>query len=104
MKWRLPCRNGILKLGNCSNSYEAIKCDAAQRIPGSAPSRQEQSCKIQEQEAMISQPKKDFQATTAEQQQEIRNLAATVKEQARQIQQINTEFTTKSSVLLTHND
>jgi hypothetical protein len=53
---------------------------------------------------MISQPKKDFQATTAEQQQEIRNLAATVKEQARQIQQINTEFTTKSSVLLTHND
>jgi septal ring factor EnvC (AmiA/AmiB activator) len=43
-------------------------------------------------EAEIAQQRKDFQAAVAYQQQEIRCLAATVKEQAALIQKVSAQF------------
>ena len=47
--------------------------------------------KVQEQESAIMQLTKDFRATAAQQQKEIQALAATLKEQAEQIQKVSTQ-------------
>jgi len=48
--------------------------------------------KIEQQEAMIAQGKKEFDRTIAQQQREIETLAATVKEQAAQIQKVSAQM------------
>jgi trimeric autotransporter adhesin len=50
--------------------------------------------KVEEQEATISELKKDFQVTTTQQQEQIRALAATLKEQATQIQKVSAQLET----------
>jgi hypothetical protein len=48
--------------------------------------------KVQELEATVAQQKTDFQAAAARQQKDIRALTAGLKEQARQIQQVNAQL------------
>ena len=48
--------------------------------------------KVQEQESTITQLTKDFRASVAQQQKEIQALAATLKEQAEQIQKVSTQI------------
>src|SRR5262249_15875070 len=48
--------------------------------------------KVEQQEATITQQRKDFEAAIAQQQNEINALTATVKEQAAQIQKVSAEF------------
>jgi hypothetical protein len=48
--------------------------------------------KLEQQEATITQQQKDFEAAIAQQQKEIKTLAATVKEQASQIQKVSAQL------------
>jgi len=48
--------------------------------------------KVHELEAAIAQQRKDFQATAAQQQNEIKTLTATLKEQALRIQKVSDQF------------
>jgi len=52
---------------------------------------QELKSTVAKQEATIVQQQKDFRATAAQQQNEIKALAATVKEQAAQIQKVSAQ-------------
>jgi hypothetical protein len=48
--------------------------------------------KVEQQETAITQQRKDFEAAVAQQQKEIKTLAATVKEQASQIQKVSAQL------------
>jgi hypothetical protein len=48
--------------------------------------------KVEQQEASITQQRKDFEAAIAQQQKEIKTLTATVKEQASQIQKVSAQL------------
>jgi Chaperone of endosialidase len=52
---------------------------------------------VAKQEAMIAHQQKDFQATAAQQQKEIRGLAASLKEQALQIQKVSSQLEVNNS-------
>jgi uncharacterized coiled-coil protein SlyX len=47
---------------------------------------------VDEQRATITQQRKDFEAAIAQQQKEIKTLAASVKEQASQIQKVSAQL------------
>jgi hypothetical protein len=60
---------------------------------------------VEGQQATISQLKKDFQMTSAEQQKEIQLLAATVRQQAAQIQKVSAQIETRkpaSKIVFNH--
>jgi septal ring factor EnvC (AmiA/AmiB activator) len=48
--------------------------------------------KVEQQEATITQQRKQFEAAISQQQKEIKTLAATVKEQASQIQKVSAQL------------
>jgi septal ring factor EnvC (AmiA/AmiB activator) len=48
--------------------------------------------KVEQQEATITQQRKDFEAAVAQQQKEIKTLTATVKEQASQIEKVSAQL------------
>ena len=61
--------------------------------------------KVEAQEATIAQLKKDLQATAAQQQEEIKALTAALKQQAKQIERVNSLLPlTKPVPQLTSND
>ncbi|PYJ95178.1 MAG: hypothetical protein DME62_01635, partial [Verrucomicrobia bacterium] len=51
---------------------------------------------VEKQQATIAQQQKDSQSTAAEQQREIKALAASLKEQAAQIQKVNAQIELQS--------
>ena len=52
---------------------------------------------VEKQQATIAQQQKDSQSTAAEQQREIKALAASLKEQAAQIQKVNAQIELQKS-------
>jgi hypothetical protein len=72
--------------------YEAVNAMLLNEFLKEHRKVEEQSRKAQEQEATIVQLKKDFRATVAEQQEEIKALGAGLKKQAAQIQKVSAQI------------
>jgi hypothetical protein len=72
--------------------YEAVNAMLLNEFLKEHRTVQEVKSAVAKQEARIAQQQKDFQSTAAEQQKEIKALAATVKEQASQIQKVSAEL------------
>jgi septal ring factor EnvC (AmiA/AmiB activator) len=72
--------------------YEAVNAMLLNEFLKEHRTVQELKSIAAKQEASIAQQQKDFQSTAAEQQKEIRAIAATVKEQASQIQKVSAQL------------
>ena len=72
--------------------YEAVNAMLLNEFLKEHRSVQELKSTVAKQEATISQQRNDFQATAVQQQKEIQALAATVKEQASQIQKVSAQL------------
>ena len=72
--------------------YEAVNAMLLNEFLKEHRTVQELKSTVAAQEAMISQQKKEFQATVAQQEKEIEALTASLKEQASQIQKVSAEI------------
>jgi cell pole-organizing protein PopZ len=72
--------------------YEAVNAMLLNEFLKEHRTVQELKSTVARQEAIIAQQQKDFQSTAAQQQQEIKALTASLKEQASQIQKVSAQL------------